>query len=699
MASAEEPNDSAGVQPPIHDEGPGNLAAGGAEDSDGQEPRSGDPDPESPPPFDAGEYEPPGAGESDSDVVASGGLGIASGDDPGGGDESVEMAETTIGPGESGLVASSVGSATSRNVAGAAPEVDVEDSDTWMTSGAGHPRRWAVLGVLVVSLLVVVLDNTVLNIALPTIQAELNASQSQLVWAVDSYILVFAALLFTWGIVGDRYGRKKILILGLLIFVSASIASAFALSPTMLIGTRALMGIGGAAVMPVTLAIITVVFPPHERGKAIGVWAGSVGAAVALGPVLGGLLLEHPEWSQWLTNNGWGSVFLINVPIVAVGLVGIWRIVPESRNPEPQKLDLIGLVLSFVGLALLIFGIVNSSVEKSWVAPGVVVPVVLGVLIIAAFLVYEAKSDHKSFDVGLFRNRGYAVSLSAVSLTFFAMTGITFSLPFYFQILRGMTTLQAGLSFLPFALGQFIAAPQSARLVDRFGYRKVMATGLTLVALALAGLTRLEIESSLALILVSFFFFGLGMGMVIAPATSLMQNVLPLARAGAGSAVQNTVRQVFGALGIAIVGTIIGAQYAKNVAGRFAPLGPDFPADQAAESVVATDRILSGAEEQGAPGEVVEQVRQVAYDTFLDAAHVTMTIAAGVVVIALVLVVFVLPYIRPPSVGDAAPRDTWDEPEEVTQHEIAIEQGLADPESPEPSQPARSDTGAEPKRE
>ena len=189
----------------------------------------------------------------------------------------------------------------------------------WTTSGEGHPRRWAILAVLVTSLLVVVLDNTILNIALPTIQRDLETTQSQLVWAVDSYILVFAALLFTWGVLGDRYGRKRILIIGLTIFGLASAVCAFAPTVQALIGFRAVMGIGGAAVLPVTLAIITVVFPPHERGKAIGMWAGSVGAAVALGPVLGGLLLDNPSWFSWLTGNEWGAVFLVNVPIVIVG--------------------------------------------------------------------------------------------------------------------------------------------------------------------------------------------------------------------------------------------------------------------------------------------------------------------------------------------------------------------------------------------
>ncbi len=351
-------------------------------------------------------------------------------------------------------------------------------ANAWMTSGEGHPRRWAILAVLVVSLLVVVLDNTVLNIALPTIQGDLDATQSELVWAIDSYILVFASLLFTWGILGDKYGRKKVLIIGLVIFVSRRRPARSRRRPGMLIAFRALMGVGGAAVLPTTLAIITVVFPPHERGKAIGAWAGAVGAAVALGPVLGGILLEHPEWSSWLTGNDWGSVFLINLPIVVVGLFFIWRVVPETRNPHPRKLDLAGLALSATGLVLLVYGIIEASATKDWLAPSVIYPIIAGILMIALFLWMEARSDHPSFDVSLFRNRGYAVSLTAVSLAFFALSGITFTLPFYLQILRGYTTLAAGLCFLPFAVGQLIAAPRSAAMVKRFGYRTVMTVGL-----------------------------------------------------------------------------------------------------------------------------------------------------------------------------------------------------------------------------
>jgi EmrB/QacA subfamily drug resistance transporter len=530
--------------------------------------------------------------------------------------------------------------------------------NSWMTSGQGHPKRWAILGVLVVSLLVVVLDNTVLNIALPTIQRDLSATQGALVWAIDSYILVFASLLFTWGVLGDRIGRKKVLIIGLIVFGLASAICAFSANVGMLIGFRAVMGIGGAAVLPTTLAIITVVFPPHERGKAIGAWAGAVGAAVALGPVLGGILLQHPQWSNWLTGNDWGSVFLINVPIVLIGVIAIIKVVPETKNPNARRLDFVGLLLSVAGLVALIYGIINASATRDWLSLEVVIPVLLGVAIISLFLWLEAHSDHASFDVSLFRNRGYAVSLAAATMGFFALSGITFTLPFYLQILRGYSVLTAGLCFVPFAVGQLIAAPRSAHTVQRFGYRVVMTVGLSLVALSLVGMLTLRMNTPLWLLLLIFFIFGLGMGNVIAPASTVMQNVLPLARAGAGSAVQNTVRQVGGALGIAIIGTVLANAYAARLQPVLAGSTlPESAQTAASESIVATVGVLSGAVDQGLPAETAASLQSGAFDAFLSASHVTMIISLVIVVTAALLVAFLLPVIHAPQRGDAPPVD------------------------------------------
>ncbi|MDP4675961.1 MAG: MFS transporter [Candidatus Nanopelagicales bacterium] len=542
----------------------------------------------------------------------------------------------------------------------AAPEAE------WMTSGVGHPRRWPILAVLVVSLLVVVLDNTVLNIALPTIQQDLKATPSELVWAVDSYILTFAALLFTWGVLGDRLGRKRVLIFGLVLFAAASVVCAFSVDPGMLIGFRALMGVGGAAVLPTTLAIITVVFPPHERGKAIGLWAGAVGAAVALGPVLGGLLLQHPDWFRWLTGNDWGAVFLINAPIVVVGLIAILRVVPETKNPAPKRLDVTGLLVSITGLTLLIYGIIDASRTRDWLAPTVIGPIIAGIAIIGLFLWIEARSDHGSFDVGLFRNRGYAVSLVAVSLAFFALSGITFTLPFYLQILRGFDPLTAGLCFVPFAAGQLIAAPQSAAMVAKLGYRAVMTTGLLLVALSLIGLTLISLDSPIWMLLVGFFIFGLGMGSVIAPASTVMQNVLPLARAGAGSAVQNTVRQVGGALGVAIIGTLLATQYSALATPILAQLGlSDEVVATAAESIIATDAVLNSL-----PAAISAQAQSQVFTVFLDASHMTYFVSLAIVLIAAVIVGFGLPHITPPKAHRPIPADS--SVDELIAHEVQV---------------------------
>jgi DHA2 family multidrug resistance protein-like MFS transporter len=387
-----------------------------------------------------------------------------------------------------------------------------------------------------------------------------------------------------------------------------------------------------------------------------------VGAAVALGPIVGGALLQNPGLFRWLTGNDWGSVFLINVPIVIVGLIAIARVVPETRNPQPRRLDVVGLLLSIAGLTALIYGIIHASETKNWLAPSVVAPVALGVVIIAVFLWLEHRSDHPSFDVDLFRNRGYAVSLTAVALAFFALSGITFSLPFYLQILRGYDTLSAGLCFAPFAVGQILAAPRSAATVARFGYRPVMTVGLVLVAGALIGLAFVQIDTPIWILLVIFFVFGLGMGNVIAPASTVMQNVLPLARAGAGSAVQNTVRQVGGALGVAIVGTVLATQYATNLERSWSQAAgenlPDSVTAAASESIIATLAVLEGAGQL--PAAFAEGLRQLAFQEFLSAMHLTMAISAGVMVLAVLIVGFGLPHITPPQARPQEPESPVD---------------------------------------
>jgi MFS family permease len=259
-------------------------------------------------------------------------------------------------------------------------------------------RRWVILGVVVVGLLAIVIDNTVLNVALKTIASPaakggIGASQSELEWAINSYTLVFAGLLFTFGVVGDRIGRKRVLMAGLIVFGIGSLLSGYSHSPDELIAARAVMGLGGAAVMPQTLSIISNVFEPGERAKAIGIWTAAVGIGVAIGPVLGGLLLSH----FW-----WGSVFLINVPVTAVGAIAALFLVPESRNPAHGRIDYVGVLASILGLILLVYGVVQGGDGESWVSAGVLGPVLGGLVVLALFAWYESRIKHPSLDVRLF---------------------------------------------------------------------------------------------------------------------------------------------------------------------------------------------------------------------------------------------------------------------------------------------------------
>jgi len=478
-----------------------------------------------------------------------------------------------------------------------------------------HARRWWILGVLVLSLLIVVLDNSILNVALKTIQEELGATQSELEWAINSYTLVFAGLLFTWGILGDRLGRKRILMLGFVLFGLASLASAYAQSSEQLVLARALMGFGGAAVMPATLSIIANVFAPAERPRAIGIWAGSVGLAIAIGPVTGGALLEH----FW-----WGSVFLVNVPIVLLGLAAIAMIVPESRDPKPGRLDPVGVLLSVAGLVLLVYGIIAGGQHGEWLRPEVWATVLAGLALLAAFVVYELRTDHPALDVRLFRDRRFAAAVSSIGLSFFALMGVVFFMSFYVQLVRGYGPLQSGLLLLPLAAGQLIFAPQSARLVERYGARAVSATGMLAITSTFLGFFLLDVDSPIWFLGVLFFLQGTGMALVMPPATEVVMASLPRENAGAGSAVNNTVRQVSGALGVAVLGSVLSASYRDAMAPQLSFL-PEPLRDPAGESIGATFAVVRRFGDQA-----VTSVQAPAFDAFVNAMHLAAVGSAAV---------------------------------------------------------------------
>jgi MFS transporter, DHA2 family, multidrug resistance protein len=488
-----------------------------------------------------------------------------------------------------------------------------------------HRRRWYILGVLVVSLLVVILDNTILNVALKTIQLDLGSTQSELEWAINSYTLVFAGLLFTWGVMGDRVGRRAVLIAGLALFGLASALSAWAQTPEQLIAFRALMGVGGAAVLPSTLSIIMNVFEPAERGRAIGVWAGAAGLAVAIGPITGGFLLER----FW-----WGSVFLINVPIVAFGIAAVMSLVPESRDPHPGRVDPLGVVLSIIGLVVLVYGIIRGGQLSDWWNLEVLGAISAGLVMLAGFVRIERRSDHPSLDVTLFRNPRFSAASAAITLAFFAMFGTMFFMTFYLQLVRDFSPLEAGVRVLPVALALAIFAPLSSRLVERYGARAVVTTGLLIVTGVFLGYQLLEVNTPLWELEALLFAQGIGMANVMAPATESIMSALPREKAGAGSAVNNTVRQVGGALGVAILGSILSASYRSNVepllAGLPAPAGVKEAMGESLGDTVAV------AERFGAAGQAIIGP---AREAFVDAMHLTV-LGSALVAFAGVLVVF-----------------------------------------------------------
>jgi len=514
-----------------------------------------------------------------------------------------------------------------------------------MDSAKVHDRRWAILSVLVVSLLVVVLDNTILNVALPTIERTLHASQAQQEWMVDSYTLVFAGLLFTWGVLGDRYGRKRILMLGLALFGAASLLSAYSGSPEMLIATRALMGIGGAAVLPATLSIISNVFEPAERGKAIGIWAGATGIAVAIGPITGGALLQAGFW--------WGSVFLVNVPVVIAGVIAVGILVPESKDPRPLRLDVPGVLLSIAGLMTFVYGIIKGGQLNDWTSPLVVGTIFGGAAIIALFIWRERSSDHPILDVSLFRKPAFSAASAAITLNFFALFGAMFYLTFYLQFVRDYNPLQAGIRMLPVAIAMAIFAPRSPVFVRRYGAKAVCATGLFLVTSAFLMYQLIGQDTSIWVLEGLLFVQGVGMANVFAPATESIMSTLPRARAGAGSAVNNTVRQVGGALGVAIIGSILSAAYRHGIEGSLTSLPPG-AAHAAGESIGATNAVVAQASAQGAD---LSAVSAAANSAFIDAMHVASIASAAVAFIGVLVVLKWMPTRAPLSVdepGEAA---------------------------------------------
>ena len=486
-----------------------------------------------------------------------------------------------------------------------------------------HERRWLILGVLCLSLVIIVIDNSILNVAIPSLIRDLDASNSQLQWIIDAYVIVFAGLLLTTGSMSDRFGRKGALQAGLALFALGSIASASAQTADQLIFTRAFMGIGGALIMPSTLSILTNVFRnPTERGRAIGVWAGLSGLgrgdrAGRGGPAAQALLVAVGVLGQYPDCRDGADPRRVHRPQVA--------------RPRQSRLDPLGAVLSIAGLVTLLFGIIEGP-SKGWTSTQVLLAFGIAIVTLASFVLWEFHTDTPMLDMSLFKNPRFSAASSTITLMFFALFGSLFLITQYWQLVHGYSALEAGVRLVPFAMTMMIIAPLSARLVEKFGTKTIVLTGLSLVIAGLSLLSTLQPHTPFLLALAYFMIMGAGMGMTMAPATESVMGSLPREKAGVGSAVNDTTRQVGGALGVAIVGSTVSSVYASRISALAGRFGLDAATSGEAQSS------LGGAQRVGAGlGTQASAFVSEANKVFVEAMAIGMRV--GVVVVAFAAVI------------------------------------------------------------
>ncbi|MFI1480915.1 DHA2 family efflux MFS transporter permease subunit [Streptomyces sp. NPDC020747] len=436
------------------------------------------------------------------------------------------------------------------------------------------PRRWWALGALVASMLVLGFDMTILNVALPTMAGQLGASTGQQQWMADSYIVVFAALMLPAGLLGDRFGRRRMLMAGLGVFLAGSLVGALAGDVTWVVVARAVMGVGAALVMPLALSVLPSLFPPTERTKAVGIISAASALGMPLGPIIGGWLLDH----FW-----WGSVFLINVPMAAIGITACLFLLPETRDPASPRVDAVSTALTAAGLGALIYAIIEAP-NRGWGDPLVLALIAGSFALLTALVVRERRSVRPMLDMSLLGHRGFLLNAVAATLVMFVLSGLMFVLPPYLQAVLGNDALGTGVRMLPMMGGLMVAAKAAQPVVERFGSRGVVSAGLVVLAFAALLGSRTTVESGYGFTALWLSIAGLGFGFAVVPAMDGALAALPADRAGSGSGLLMTLRQVGGAIGIALLGSLLASTFRDrlDVTGL-----PERAADTARESVVA----------------------------------------------------------------------------------------------------------------
>ncbi|MFI5054011.1 MAG: MFS transporter [Acidimicrobiia bacterium] len=496
-----------------------------------------------------------------------------------------------------------------------------------MTDEKAYERRWWTLGVLCLSLVIVFTGNSSLNVALPTLARELGATEAQLQWVVASYSLVFAGLLFTTGALGDRFGRKGALQFGLGTFFVACAVASQATETWQIIGCRGLMGVGAAFIMPSTLSILVNVFPEGERAKAIAIWAATTGVAGTLGPVASGFLLTH----FWF-----GSVFLINLPIIAAAFIGGWFFVPKSRDPREARLDPPGALLSIVGISALVYGLIQAP-TKGWTAPATIGAFGFAALVLTLFVFWELHVDEPMLDIRFFRNPSFSVGSGGMTLVFLAMYGVMFLMTQYFQLVLGYTPLEAALRLLPMAPIMIVVAPLTPRLSARFGANRLVGFGMLLVATGFLVFSTVGLDTPYWVFLASLLPLVSGMALAMSPMTAAIMSAVPTRRAGAGSAMNDATRELGAALGVAVLGSIAASQYSSHLHGALGAL-PTSSRASASSSIAGA--LHAAGSLAGPAGEALVHAARTA---FVDGIHVAALFGVALAVIAAVLTTRFLP--------------------------------------------------------
>jgi MFS transporter, DHA2 family, integral membrane protein len=491
-----------------------------------------------------------------------------------------------------------------------------------------NPRRWAILAVLCTSLLLVMLGNTALNLALPNIAADLGLSSSAQQWVVDAYSLVFAGLLFTTSSLGDRFGRKGVMQAGLVLFALATgFAAFFAASGTGLIAARGVMGLAGAMIMPSTLSILANVFPAGERGRAIAIWTAVSGGGAAIGMMISGFMLEH--WS-------WHSVFLLNLPVAAVALVAGMILIPTSRDPEHPRVDFLGAALSTAGIATLVYGLIEAPAH-GWSSPTTLGVLAVGLVLLGAFVVWELRTPAPMLDVRLLLRPTFGVSSLALTLVFFTLMGVFFSVSQLFQLVMGYGTLGSALRLAPIFVAMIVVAPQAPRAVQRFGARSTVAGGLGLVAVGIGVLAMLPADPGYAQVALGMAVTAAGMALAMSPTTDLLMSSVPTTKAGMGAAMNDTTRELGGSLGVAVLGSVLASQYAAHVSSAASAL----PATAAASAKSSLVGALHVAAEL--PANQAGTLVAAAKSAWMNGLSISMVVGALIIAAAATIARFGLP--------------------------------------------------------